>query len=135
MMAFLNSNTTIAKIKIEDMDHYDILNVSRNASFKEIEKSYLIGKAAYSKGSLAHYTLLEEEERQLMLDRIETAYMILGDEDKRQAYDENILDKRDQYKEKAQFRQSTERMIFEEPTPDRQRNHFLKRLLSSARKD
>ncbi len=123
------------KIKIEDMDHYEILNVSRTASFREIEKAFLIGKSAYSKDSLAHYTLLKDEERQQMLDRIEAAFMILGDEEKRQAYDENTLDKRYRYKEKAQFRQSTERMIFEDPYIDHRRTHFFRRLFSSIKKD
>ncbi len=123
------------KIKIEDMDHYEILNVSRASSFREIEKAYLIGKAAYSKDSLAHYTLLKDEERQQMLDRIEAAFMILRDEEKKQAYDENTLDKRASYKEKARFRQSTERMFFEDPAADRHRTHFIKRLFSSSKKD
>lgn len=123
------------KIKVEDMDHYEILNVSRNASFKEIEKAYSIGKAAYSKDSLAHCSLLKDEERQQMMDRIEAAFMILGDKEKRQAYDENTLDNRASYKEKAQFRQSTERMIFEDPAADRHRNHFIRRLFSFSKKD
>ena len=125
----------MAKIKIEDMDHYDILNVKRNTSFKEIEKAYFIGKATYSKDSLAHYSLLKDEERQQMLDRIESAFFILGNEEKRDAYDENTLNVRDQYKEKAHFRQSTERMIFEDPHTDRQRTPFFKRIFSSTKKD
>lgn len=117
------------------MDHYDILNVKRNASFKEIEKAYLIGKAAYSKDSLAHYSLLKDEERQQMLDRIESAFMILGNKEKRHAYDENTLNERDLYKEKAQFRQSTERMFFEDLSPVPQRTSFFRRLFSSTKKD
>ncbi len=117
------------------MDHYEILNVSRTASFREIEKSYLIGKTAYSKDSLAHYALLKDKERQQMLNRIEAAFTILRDEEKKQAYDENAFDKYSSYKEKAKFRQSTERMIFEDPAADRKRTHFIKRLFSSSKKD
>jgi len=125
----------MAKIKIEDMNHYDILNVKRNASFKEIEKAYFFGKATYSKDSLAHYSLLKDEERQQMLDRIESAFIILGNEEKRHAYDEDTLNERDLYKEKAKFRQSTERMIFEDQHTEHQRTPFLKRLFSSIKKD
>ena len=82
----------MVKIKIEDMDHYEILNVSRNTSFKEIEKAYLIMKTAYSEGSLAHHSLLKDEERQKMLDRIEEAFIILGDIEKRHIYDKNTLE-------------------------------------------
>ena len=123
------------KIKVEDMDHYEILNVSRTASFREIENSYLIGKAAYSKESLAHHSLLKDKERQQMLDRIESAFFILRDEEKRHSYDENNLKDRDQYKEKAQFRQSMERMIFEDPQTDRKRTPFFRRFFSSTKKD
>lgn len=125
----------MAKIKIEDMDHYDILNVKWNASFNEIEKAYFYGKSAYSKDSLAHYSLLKDEERQQMLERIESAFMILGDEEKRHAYDENTLKNRDQYKEKAKFRRSTERMIFEDPDSNPNRTSFFRRLFSSTKKD
>jgi len=121
------------KIKVEDMDHYEILNVSRTASFREIENSYLIGKAAYSKDSLAHYSLLKDKERQQMLDRIEAAFIILRDEEKKQVYDENIFDKHSRYKEKAKFRQSTERMIFEDTAADHHQTHFIRRLFSSKK--
>lgn len=117
------------------MDHYDILDVSRNASFKEIEKAYLIGKAAYSKDSLAHYTLLKDEERQQMLDRVETAFLVLGNDEKRQAYDENTLDNRACYIEKAKFRQTTERMIIEDLNTARNRTSIFRRLFFSAKKD
>ncbi len=123
------------KIKVEDMDHYEILNVGRTASFREIEKAFLIGKSAYSKDSLAHYALLKDEERQQMLDRIEAAFMILGDEEKRQAYDENTVDNRNFYREKAKFRQSTERMIFEDLNTPSPRTPFFRRLFFSVKKD
>lgn len=116
------------------MDHYEILNVNRNASFQEIEKAYLISKAAFSKNSLAHYSLLKEKEREQMLDRIETAFIILGDEEKRHAFDENTLDTKSRYKEKAHFRQSTERMIFEDSQRPRLQIHFFRRLFSSSKK-
>ena len=123
------------KIKVEDMDHYEILNVSRKATYEEIEKAYFLGKTAYAKDSLAHYTLLKEEERQQMLDRIEAAFRILGDEEKRRAYDENSLDKRDRYQERAKFRKSTERMFFEDLDTRNNQGHFFKRLFSSGKKD
>ncbi|MGD2245120.1 MAG: DnaJ domain-containing protein [Candidatus Aminicenantes bacterium] len=119
--------------KIEDMDYYEILDVKKNASPKEIKTAYLVGKAAYTKNSLAHYSLIGDEERQNMLDRIEKAFMVLGNPIKRQTYDENALTKRTIYQEKAHFRKSTERMIIEDIDEDTYGLEFLKRVFSSSK--
>ena len=119
--------------KIEEMDHYEILNIKRSASQQEIEIAYLAGKAAYSEDSMAHYTLLGNDERQMMLKRIETAFSVLGYPERRQAYDEKRVEKGTVYQEKAYFRQSTEKMLIEDiDTQDD--DGFLKRLFSPYKK-
>jgi DnaJ-class molecular chaperone len=119
--------------KIEDMDHYEILNIKRSASQQEIENAYLVGKAAYNEDSLAHYTLLNDEERQRMLDLIEAAFSVLGYPERRQAYDEQRVARGTVYQEKAYFRQSTEKMLIEDIDNHDDAN-FLKRFFSPSKK-
>jgi DnaJ-class molecular chaperone len=59
--------------KIEEMNHYEILNVNRSASQQEIQKAYIIAIEAYQKDSLAHYNLVSERERIEMMTQIERA--------------------------------------------------------------
>jgi len=100
--------------RIEEMDHYEILNISPGASRKEIEKAYLIGRAAYDKKSLAHYSLLSEEEREHILERIEEAFKILSDPEEKKSYDSKKFTFRSFDKGKAHFRKSTAPMRFED---------------------
>ncbi|MFV1957018.1 MAG: helix-turn-helix domain-containing protein [bacterium] len=54
---------------------YKILGVEPGADEKEIARSYHRMKAIYSEGSLSTYSLLADDERREMLDKIEKAYM------------------------------------------------------------
>lgn len=100
--------------KIEDMNFYEILNVNPKASQRDIEKAYLLGKAAYERNSLAYYSLLNENERENILSRIEHAFKTLGDPDRRKAYD--VANRRDLhlYEERVLFRKSTSKMLIED---------------------
>jgi len=120
--------------KIEDMDHYEILNVKRSASQQEISRAYRIGKSAFSPDSLAHYSLLSDEEREEMRLRIEIAFEVLGNPEKRKEYDEKTYGAFDAYRNKAYFRQSTERMIIEEAGSERVWVENLKRFFFSSKK-
>lgn len=59
----------------QNSDDYKILGVERGADEKEIARSYHRMKAIYSEGSLSTYSLLSDDERKEMLERIEKAYM------------------------------------------------------------
>jgi curved DNA-binding protein CbpA len=100
--------------KIEDLDYYEILNLASNASPKEIENSYLLAVATYHQDSLASYGVLMEEERTVILDRIESAFQTLGDPEKRKAYDSLLRDRQMVFPEKASFRRSTRRLLIED---------------------
>jgi len=67
--------------------YYDILELDPDATPQEILESYLRLKEAYSKNSLALYSLFESEETNEILNRIEEAYIILSQEEKRKKYD------------------------------------------------
>lgn len=116
------------------MDHYEILNVKKSASQQEIQRAYRIGISSYSPDSMAHYTLLSEEEREEMLNRIERAFQVLGNPDSRREYDEKTLQKLHIYRDKAYFRQSMERMVIEDARTGQQWIENLKRFFFSSKK-
>jgi len=99
--------------KIEDMDYYEILNLERNASQKEIERAYHLGKTTYSQDSLAHYSLLSEKERRYALKKIEEAYENLKDPEGRNLYDLKMLNKSSVSENRVYFRKSTQKMEIE----------------------
>jgi curved DNA-binding protein CbpA len=76
---------------IDDLGNfYDILEIQADASTKEIHEAYVRLKSAYKKDSLAMYTLMSKEEAQETIKKIEEAYKVLSDENKRESYDLNF---------------------------------------------
>jgi hypothetical protein len=73
----------------EPNNYYDVLDVAPSASPSEVREAYYRAKAAYNKDSIALYSLIDPEEREDILFRIEKAYEILSNEEKRRAYDTN----------------------------------------------
>ncbi len=100
--------------KIEEMNHYEVLNINRSASQQEIERAFIIAKAAYQKDSLAHYNLVPEIERKEMMTRIERAYLILSHPRKRKKYDLKTFNYKNANKEPSFYRQSTQRLLIED---------------------
>jgi len=77
--------------RIEELDHYEILNLARDASPEDISAATRAALSAYQPDSLASYGLVSEEERRMMLERIENAHRILMDTETRRSYDEKTL--------------------------------------------
>ncbi|MCC7441649.1 MAG: helix-turn-helix domain-containing protein [Bdellovibrionales bacterium] len=73
----------------DDSTYYDVLEVSPDSSPQEIREAYLRLKSAYSRDSVALYTLISKEETEGMLRRIEQAYHVLSNPEKRKEYDRN----------------------------------------------
>lgn len=65
------------------MDYYGILNIRRNASQEDIKK-------AYRKLSRKYHPDNAGEQAREQFDRVQEAYGVLGDEEKRAAYDERM---------------------------------------------
>ena len=100
--------------KIENMNYYEILNLTKDASPSDIERAYHLGKAIYGPNSLASYRLLSEEERKFMLKKIEEAYQNLKDAEKKKLYDLTMLKKVPEWGNKAYFRKSTKKLKIED---------------------
>jgi hypothetical protein len=66
---------------------YDVLDLKPDASLQEVREAYQRTKSAYNKDSLALYTLISAGEREEILRRVEEAYEVLSDGDKRREYD------------------------------------------------
>jgi DnaJ-class molecular chaperone len=105
------------KIKnVLEMDYYELLNVDRNSSPQEIERAYELCKITYQTDSIAYHSLLSEEERQRVLERIEKAYQTLSNTKKRKTYDFEMYANKPDFKERAFFRKTTEKLLIEDTT-------------------
>lgn len=101
------------------MNHYEILNVSSRASQQEIERAYHFEKATYNYGSLAHYSLLSDEEVRLNREKVEEAYRILSNPKKRKLYDALLFPDKSSQAETTYYRQSTQKLIIEDAGKDK----------------
>ena len=80
---------------LEELDHYEILELSRDASFQEIDEAYRILRETYADGSLALYSLFSEGDAVVMRERMEEAYRVLSDLTRRREYDETQRDEKE----------------------------------------
>ena len=72
---------------LEELDHYDMLEVEPEAAPDEIERSYRVLYAAYESDSLATYSMFGADEAEQLRDRIDQAYRVLSDPALRRSYD------------------------------------------------
>jgi len=75
--------------RIEEQTYYEILEVSPDATAKEIQRAYEHAKETFHTDSLAVYSLFSEEEVKRIQTVIEEAYRVLMDEALRKQYDES----------------------------------------------
>lgn len=114
--------------KIEDWNYYELLSVERTASQDEIWEAYQAALATYQPGSLAVYSLVTDEERVLILERIQEAFQTLRDPKTRKAYDLALLRRAPYYAPKATFRKSVGKMEIEEAPVKKSRWAWIKRV-------
>lgn len=77
--------------KFESQTFYEILDIPVQATPFEIRQAYKSALAIYNEDSLATYSFFSEHEREEVLRRIEEAFLILTDEDKRAVYDRQLI--------------------------------------------
>ncbi len=100
--------------RVEDWNYYELLSVERTASRDEIWEAYQSALATYQPGSLAVYSLVTEEERTLILERIQEAFQVLRDPKARKDYDLALLRHAPYYAPKAKFRKSVGKLEIED---------------------
>ncbi len=71
----------------EPLSYYDTLELTADATPQEIRSAYLRLKSSYSKDNVANYSVYTREETDEMLKKIEEAYLILSNPERRKAYD------------------------------------------------
>ncbi|MEN8688768.1 MAG: helix-turn-helix domain-containing protein [Desulfobacterales bacterium] len=76
----------------ENEDYYQILQVPANARADEIKHAYRDALAIYEAESVATYSLFSDEQRERLLQAIETAFDTLVNEEKRNAYNQMLID-------------------------------------------
>jgi curved DNA-binding protein CbpA len=76
--------------KIEDLNYYELLEVSPTATAQEIHKAYERIRRVYEPNSIALYSLLTPEETAGITQRIEEAYRTLVYEEQRKKYDASL---------------------------------------------
>ncbi len=73
--------------KIEDLNYYELLEVSPTASAQDIHRAYERVRRIYEPNSIALYSLFTPDETAAINQRIEEAYRTLIYEDNRRKYD------------------------------------------------
>lgn len=84
------------------MDYYQILGVDRNSSQEDI-------KRAYRRLSRKYHPDNAGEQAREKFDRVQEAYTVLGDEEKRALYDQKAAAERDQGDYRGDSRQNENR--------------------------
>ena len=78
--------------KIEDMNYYELLEVSYRATAQEIHKAYERVRRIYDPNSIALYSLFSPEETEKIRQRVEDAYRTLIYDENRREYDRTLHD-------------------------------------------
>jgi len=74
----------------QGLTHYALLELPTDASEVKIKTAYELMKKTYGIDSMATYSLLDNSSRIEVLEKIEEAYSILGNEARRKEYDLQI---------------------------------------------
>jgi len=76
---------------LDDLSYYEILEVSPEASASEIRQARQKLLILYRDDPIVADSFFTDKEKQQIIDRIETAFAVLSDPEKRQAYDRDHL--------------------------------------------
>jgi hypothetical protein len=81
--------------KIDDLNFYELLEISPLASSQEVHKAYDRVRRIYEPNSIALYSLFTAEETAKIRQKIEEAYRTLAYDDNRRRYDRSLRDQQE----------------------------------------
>lgn len=81
--------------KIDDLNFYELLEISPLASSQEVHKAYDRVRRIYEPNSIALYSLFTAEETAKIRQRIEEAYRTLAYDDNRRRYDRTLKEQQE----------------------------------------
>jgi curved DNA-binding protein CbpA len=75
---------------LAELDHYEVLEIPRDAGSEDIERAYRLIRSAYAEDSVAAYSLFEGHDAEALRERIDIAYRALSDAELRRHYDVSL---------------------------------------------
>lgn len=72
---------------IDELDHYELLEIAQGASPGEIDRAYRMAQETWADGSLALYSIFEKRDATEVRARLDEAYRVLADPELRASYD------------------------------------------------
>lgn len=76
--------------RLNEQNHYQVLEISCQASADEIQSAYEVARDIYSHDALVSGSILSDHERRRTFDRIAEAYQTLIAEESRRLYDQRL---------------------------------------------
>jgi len=68
---------------IDELDHYELLEIGRGAAPSEIDRAYRTSQETYADGSLALYSVFESMDASAIRERFDEAHRVLSDSELR----------------------------------------------------
>ena len=75
---------------IDELDHYELLEINRSATPSEIDRAYRVAQQTYAEGSLALYSVFERSDAASIRLSFDEAYRVLSDAELRAKYDAEL---------------------------------------------
>jgi DnaJ-class molecular chaperone len=75
---------------LSEQDHYEVLEIPRDAGPDGIERAYKLILSTYGEDSLAGYSVVRGGDAAAIRERVETAYRVLSDSAARHSYDSSL---------------------------------------------
>lgn len=70
-----------------ELNYYNLLDVPTTANTVQIQRAYEIAQKTFGEESMATYSLFDAALRKQMMERVEEAFAVLSDEERRYQYD------------------------------------------------